>query len=407
MKFVSFITIEEEGRVFESLEQNMYDEIFVDDTFFSTIESGKIYNNKKYNNPDYTRHVLSYMCNDVYFMDEKNIPLPVSNVNNISMFVNNNLSDIDKELDRGAGVYIIERYIINNYSGLNINYLIEHYYNTCKIDIETLKDISNKLNKSTPEQNAVIRFVTYIPNMELYKYKYVYSESTNLCIFKGLPDVNIKHPKSKLILDAKKIRNIKEENASTHISLDIIDNNNHHKPYYIQIGKNIERILSHPSDVNKDGCILTIKKNKNIIESNEYKLEDLKKIGIFENEDDVRFDNNIENKIKLKRLELEDKKLLITDKKVIIENKKNIIEDNKVALSFANMQHEKFNNILDKEVKIASIKSNKFKQEVDYLGEVLSFSREKTLMEDKLINEQIKMGSNVLSFIQGAIKIMM
>lgn len=398
MNFIDYVTLYEEIIPFEIYETVVDDAIFNKQERGGPISPNKPEYDIKFNNPDYTRHVVSYRCNNIFFMDEKNIPLPISNDDNIGY----NLKPCtDKkgvwDKEKGAGVYVIERYIINYTSGLNIESLLDTYKELRSINNESLENIRTDILKTTPNK-AVFRIITYIPNSVLLKDKYVYSRSYNLCFTVGLPTIEALHPRSMSRLSKEKIKDVCYMDHTNLISIDIVNNNNASKPYYINIANKVHKIYSHRSNTKKDGCSIIMKKNTDIIEHNEYKLNELEINGIYDNEEKALHITDLDGILKIKKLENENKKLNITDKK-------NIIEENKVSLSFVNMEHEKFMMLLDKEMKTSTFKANKYKMRMDMKNDKINYDRDRIIFEEKLIMEQMKTVQTSMSFITSLAKI--
>lgn len=399
MSFVRYIPLDESAKSFPVVETKIKDIIFDACGVIGSYYSESIENDPYFRRPEYERYVFSSRCEGVYFMDERNIPLPIYHHNTIDTNLRNHLNNNEayKE-NKGAGIYVVERYIIKIREGKNYNDIIRAYTSMDAIvDVDSRDELAKYLRSTTPTE-GVYRVVTYIPNSDINYQKYIYSKNCNLCFIKGLPGKDAMHPKS---IDRQEIEKVKDIDYSEHtnlISLDIIDNMNPHKPYYVNIANKVHKLFSHTNNIREDGCEMIIKTNNEICGNYKYKLNEFEANGIYDSEDKAKYMTDIDGIIKHMKLENETKKLTITDKK-------NIIEDNKVKLSFSNMDHDKFIALIDKEMKKMSFKANSLKMKMDYASQVLGNTREERLFKEKLVVEQMKTAQTVLSTLTSIFKL--
>lgn len=406
MSFSKYITLHEEDLSVPVIEKSSNDTIFNStitgfNNMFTTPKED-IY----FNQPDYTRHVFSSGCIGTYFMDERNIPLPIYEHDLISNKLINHFNNNKLYIEnKGAGIYVVERYVIKIRSGVNYDDMLRTYAGIESIiDIESMNEMCKSIRTSTPTE-AVYRIVTYIPNSILRDEKYVYSRQCNLTFSKGLPDSTSLHPRSIKEKETKKANHLDYLEHSNIISIDIINNKNPNKPYYINIANKVHKIFSQISSTRSDGCEIIHKKNDVQPDIDKYTLEELEENGIYDSIDKAKYNTDIDGVIKKKKLENETRRLDISNTIALTADKKLLLEDNKIRLSFMNMEHEKFINSLDKEVKIAGFKSTKHKIEMDYISDKLNFERERVLYKEKLLVEKLKTGQTVITTLFGLFKL--
>lgn len=257
-------------------------------------------------------------------------------------------------------------------------------------------------------------------------YKYVFVPNNNLMIVKGTPKANNKHPNSDLHVKHKRISKIKRNVDPLTVSIEIIDNKNNYKPYYLLIGNNVERVISNPSKVKSDSASIVISKDGDIISENKVeRMEDFDSLGIYANEDMAIYKGDVKSKmqddnIKLssKKLELEESKLKINEDKVIISSKQVIQEDvrldnerskmvidNEMNLSKLELERFKLNNaydmaLLDMDNKEIGMKQNAIKFNNDLALSNLAHNRDVEMFNLKSHNEKVK---NDVSLLNGAI----
>lgn len=238
--------------VFESDETTFNDEIFVER--FKDINQNKIY--KK---PDYTRHYVKNVDRPLFLLDKRNVLMPIRHDNNMFMVGRTILSDDDIKKTNGCGVYIIERYIINDKSTVSVNALVDYYNH-----LSTITEITKGLVTKTIVENRtnlVIRIVTFIPEKDINFFNNVFIPNTELCITTELP----KHDNLPKLVNPKSMEYIrsKEENNEDNVNaieIDIVDNNLYSTSYFINVGGSVERFITH-RDVNKqDSATITISK---------------------------------------------------------------------------------------------------------------------------------------------------
>lgn len=399
MNFINYVTLYEEAESFPVVETRDSDIIFGGRGMIASYYNTSIENDPYFKKPDYERYVFSSNCEGVYFMDERNIPLPIYHHSTIDKSLRNHLSNnVAYKENNGAGIYVVERYIIKIKEGKNYNDIIKAYTSMDAIvDVESRDELAKYLRSTTPTE-GVYRVVTYIPNSEMNYHKYIYSKHCNLCFIKGLPGKEALHPKS---IERQKLEKVKDIDYSEHtnlISLDIIDNKNPHKAYYVNISNKVHKLFSHINNTREDGCEMIIKTNDEISGEYKYKLNEFEENGIYDSEDKAKYMTDTDGILKHMKMENETKKLNITDKK-------NIIEDSKVKLAFSNLNHATYSMLIDKEMKKMTFKATSLKLKMDYESQVLSYNREERLFKEKLIVEQMKTAQTTLSTITSIFKI--
>lgn len=391
-KFVKFVPIHENGRSFESSEQRFDDEVFVTNKISYGCNDSNILRNEYFNNPDYTRHIFSNMGTNLYALDERNIALPIRNFNDISEFGMKYLREKDRNNSHSQGVYIVERYIISDTYGVDIESLLRYYTMISDLDKLTIDEVRSKINTCNSSNHVVMRVITYIPKSDINKYTYVYSPKCNLCIVKGVPKENVSHPKAVMLRYNSDVMQVMDDDHSTTISIDIVDSNNPYKPYYMVVGNNVQRLISNPSSTRPNGARITMKKDGVIMnDRSDYGIAELNSIGIYDNEDKALHQGDMESLLTKKRLELEDTKLELNKRKIVVEN-------NKVKLSYDQMEHDRYISKIDKEIKLLAYKTTVFKADFEYNSALLNMERETILYKQKLQQEDYKMVGSILSF---------
>lgn len=298
------ITVDITWRVFESHETLRDDEIFPVRQI-GTIVSNRIENNEIFNDPDYTMHVVSNMRSGVFAVDKRNIVVPIREYGDITSFGRENLSDHDKDFSKYQGVYIIERYVLHNADKCDIEALVKYYKENASLSQESCDNLYNDIRQQHHHngKTAVIRFVTFVSKKDIDYYKYVQVKNVGLCIVKGMPMRNFIHPSS-IITHIKKPRLEDDDSMETCIVIDIVDNKNHYKPYYMTIGNSVERIFSRPDSEESDGAVFVFKKNGSLIDDErKYNPDEYHSIGIYENEDAAIYKGD--RKAQLENLRLE------------------------------------------------------------------------------------------------------
>ena len=221
-------------------------------------------NNINHNIYDYTVQCFNSRPNDIaYALHQNNMITNIRNEPGIESFGHNhNIGKNDNESYHG--IYIIENYVIHRRSANNAINIINYIKNTTNIDISDneKENLIKHVNRSNgTAEHIKIRIVSVLPENILNKYLSTYIKRHNLVITKHNPintnsDMLI-HPLSilaeKMNIEDAAISYI-EDNI---VSISIVNNDNHNKPYFIKIGDNVVRIMSKKDNTNPSGYKFT------------------------------------------------------------------------------------------------------------------------------------------------------
>jgi len=406
---VPLTPVSDTNRVFEAPEEQYSDAIFKVKKLNNGYIDDNIAKNKHYARPDYTRHVFSTMGNNVYTVDNRNIVLPIRQYNDVTSFGLNYLSKEDVDDNHGAGIYIVERYSIYDVTAVDTVGLVDYYRTLSDLSSLTVSEIESKIHNCTESNNIVIRIITYVPKKELDYYKYLYIPNNDLIITKGVPTNIIKHPKSDLNIETIKRKNILNDEHPTTISIDIVDNDNPYKAYYMPIGSSIQRLISTPSKTKPSGVKVILKKDGEVLsDRTSYTIDELDMLGIYDNESAAKYNGDI-------KLQMEDTKLNIATSKVIIE-------ENKVKLSETQLNNEEFKRMhafrleelkyktaleiaeIDKDMKYVSYKQTILKGRLDYIDSIMEQRRNAELHKRRLKGERSKNIANGVGMVATILK---
>jgi len=406
---VPFTPVSEFNRVFESPEQRYNDEVFRSNRINNSFNDDNIVRNQHYGNPDYTKHVFTNMGNNLFMIDERNIALPIRNYSDITSFgiKYNTKDDVDKS--SGLGVYIIERYTILDVTGVNIHSLMKYYRRAADLTEHTIKEIESKIATCSLNNSITVRIVTYIPKYDIDHYKYLFVSNNNVAIVKGMPTDIVKHPNSLTETDKLKRYRILNDDHPNTVSIDIVDNDNPYRPYYMQLGNKVQRFLSNPSNTKANGVTYIIKKDNELLaDRTEFELSELDNIGIYKTEELARFNG--------------DKKLILEDVNKELLYRKLDIEDNKVELSKQQLSNEtvkrkheskmeelKYVTAVDlakieRETKLIGYKASLLKIKSDTLSNTINVIRDEQIHRHKVNAERIKTTTNAIGLLGGIIK---
>lgn len=412
--FVQFIGISNKDRYFESTEVSHDDEVFSSDVFYNSNSFNNISENELYHRPDYTKHVVSTMGKGLTVLNERNIALPIRESSNMDLLGLNRCNEEDRDKSGGRGVYVIERFLIHDILGVDVEELVKYYSNITNFSSNTLKNVRSNIFNCTPNSPVVIRLVTFIPEHDIEEYKYVYSSTTNLAIINGSPNNHTVHPDSYLMREKKSKDVLNDLDHPTVIILEVIDNDNPHKPYFINVGDEPYRILSTMSTTKPNGANIKIKLNDKIKRDvSVIDKKDFSNVGIYDTLDEAVIKGDVDKIITMKKLNQEDKKLLQEDKKLNQEDNKLkisvmklkqealVLEYNKIKLT-----HDKYALNIDKELKKITYKNTLVKFRFDYINHQLTLDREAMLFEQKMLQEEQKNIGSTISLLGTGMKLL-
>lgn len=397
--YVPMIPVSDLNRSFEDKEHTNLDSIFVTKKINGMFTDDSITKSKHYGNQDYTRHVFSNMGKNLFSMDERNIPIPIREYEDITQFGMKYLSKEDIDENEAQGVYIVERYNIYDIIGIDVRGLLEYYYTMSDLTKETVMHVEDQIYRCTPGTRVTMRVITYIPKKDIDYYRYVYSPVCNLSIVKGTPHSKVSHPRADYIYDNVTKHKILKEDHSTTISLDIVDNDNIHKPYYMNIGNKTQRIISTPSNVKPNGLNILVKKDNEVLnDKSNYELRELHNIGIYDREDLAKY--NGDNKGLM-----EDKNMNLLDRKIDLEHNKLNLGNKQLENEEFKRRHERFTTEIDKEVKIMNFESVVYKSEFDYNMAILNMEKEVIMNAHKIKLEEYKEATGLTNLTSSLMKL--
>lgn len=348
---MNIVPVNTYNKVFESNEKDVMDEVFIasDSKKRYGLTESSIRANKLFVTPDVTTHVVSTMGDGFYTLNDRDIALPIRK--NVSMieFGKENFSNKIMSESQGKGIYIIERYNIYDTYAVDVDALLAYYTTISNITKETIDELNHKLKYCNISSYATIRFVTYISERDIKYYNNVYAPGPNLVISRGLPDKDVYHPRSRRY-NNKAINEIVKElkNHDTAITIDIIDNNNPNKPYYMKVGSRVCRVMSRTNELKTSGVEMAIKINNYIEDSITcHPLDDIESLGIYKSETSAMCDGDINEAMDIAKLNLEKEKIDGLRIKNKIENKKVDNEELKLINAKQTIHNDSINIIND------------------------------------------------------------
>jgi hypothetical protein len=378
------------------------------DMVFNTIVgynpgSNMIVNDRDYNKPDYTQYLFSTMGKGVNAMYPNNMVLPIrlkTTLNGYGMY-----AEIAKHLGKNNvsnGIYIVEYFTIRSDATTigesAIDYYLESHninidYNVTEHIIKTLGE--RKGNRIPPE--IQLRLVNFIGEKALHEHTNVFVPGPNIVLINGNINPGLIHPNS--VTDKAVTNKLQNMEGNNIIYLEIIDNDNT-IPYFIKIGNDVHKILSHKDPTKINGGYMSIKKNGSYqTDDNRCGISDLSGMGIYRTYDQAITEGDTAKLAEVRKLELDLSKIKLEYDKMSYEREKLRLEMEHYKEKHELEMHKKrveTNLVYGKGMTDLHITLSKFKIEMATL-----------MFKNKIDNTKsvLDVGSKLITFANTAIKI--
>jgi len=310
------------------------------------------------------------------FTDDNSAPITAFMMNGMPMnvkYVNNVTSlgyatDLVQPNDREnrTGVYLRETFIVHRGHNDRYNNILDYILRTTTLDLDDdvvnkMRDYINRQNMNTAA-NIELNLLSHIPSALIKNHGLVYSKQHNI-VFTSI-DLNktkkdVVHPFSRVNKNSESAARILNQIEPNVITLDITNNDNPNKSYFMKVGENNYKVLSSVDGVEPDGYKCNIKHNGVIVDSYEGDLDTLNELGIYDTLDACIYNGNPEMKHKFGKLEYDLEALTHAKEKLTTEN-------DMLKLKY---DAEKFKIMAEKETAIVKLNSEEKKHE-DYVAKV-------------------------------------
>lgn len=333
---------------------------------------------------DYTLQCFLSRPNDfAYILHPSNIVTNIRNEPGIERFGMDNRIGKDEHRDSYHGVYIVENFIIHRRSADNAITVLNYIKNNANIDItadEKARLIRHMEDSNRTADTVKIRVIRVVPEAILNKYISVYIKRLNLVITKLSPtkanEKALIHPSSYLGETMRKCDNIVNMEDTNLIAIDIINNDNPGKPYYIKIGSEPLRLISRGDSLEPDGYNFIIKNKGVIVTEKDGILAQLNAAGVYESEDEAIYNGNPKLKLEVEKLSHDIDKLRAEKDKTIQQ----------LELDLLKIDHDKEKISHEKDKMEQEIIQLKDKRE----HELTKYKHEKEMFELNRVNEETK-----------------
>jgi hypothetical protein len=277
-------------------------------------------NDKDYNKPDHEKYFFSTMGSGVNVMYPNNMVTPIRSKPSLNGYITYN------ELTRfginrnelSQGIYIVEYYNMYNDGSANVETIIKYYFEENHIDYSNdivaaiREQLSNSINRVI-DSMIKLRIVTYISKQTIDEFHHIYVPSTDVVITRGDIDNRLIHPSSSKYKE--NIDNNIEINKHS-IVIDIIDNE-HAKPYFINLGNETLRLFPTRDYTKEEGVSIKVYKGKDLITDRKSHINTMANdLGIYNTQDAAKTNGDITKLIEIRKLDLEEKKLKLENKKI-------------------------------------------------------------------------------------------
>lgn len=345
------------------------------DDFFKT-HNGITATHQEYNEHDYTVQIFSSTREETYAIHRNNIITNVRFMPGLELFGRRAKMD---ETNNHHGVYIVQKYHIHRRAGNYYKHIVEYLRTTYNLDLDTasIGDLRSVLNSYVDRSasSLQIRLISFVPNYELNKHQSVYLPDVDMVITRLDPNDehnDMMHPcSSQCEFDRTKSLINTDRNI---ILLDIVNKESKYKPYYICVGNEIIKLTSTPNDTKSDGYRILTKTNGVITNTHSGGLDNLATVGVFETEEEAKY--NGDQKLKLDKAKLEHEVFKLKNEK---ENMKMAREydDKKIMLGLNKLHIEMImtNTEHNLDMRLAEYRheTDVSKQTLDMANKVITF----------------------------------
>lgn len=330
------------------------------------------YDGYKHTKGDYNISAFTTEYKDVSLVFPNNIFVPIS-VNDKIKGLHESLNGIDT-MDEEEGVYLIETYSITNNTTTNINNVIRMYseYRNrnapgCKLWGEIISSVTDKNNFAIP---LTIKIVHFIPMSIIDRDVYTYIPGVNVCIAPTRHTDRALHPSSKSSNMMDSICDMLGLGISNAIDIDIVDNENPNKEYFLRIGNIVNKIISKTSEVSNSRMKISVKLNDNIKSIVEEGKDKFEESGLYDSYEKAMTLGDVSVANESKRLDNERAKIDLEKFKINSELRTLTIKENIAA----------FTGKVDIYKRVLELESAKIKFKGDvYKGELEKYKLENSI----------------------------
>ena len=272
-----------------------------------------------YGAPSYTRHIFSTLKNTkLYVYDAKiGVVTPATIKPRIATRM------------YGQGVYIIDTYYITG-TAEQVADTLRYYANTAGVIIsdEITNDISSSIQddvitkRHNSDKRCLFRVVHYVPTSDIMDNKCVPTHIKDVYLIKNVNDIPVLALGSNNELDAS-------DSGEFRLVVDIVDNNNPNKKYYINVGENVYGVTSKQSPHRQNSATITVLQN-GTPDIKKCPLSELATVGVYSTHDAAIYGTAS----KKQEAETALLKAKAAAKAVDIEQKKNSHEVTKMKVDF-------------------------------------------------------------------------
>lgn len=265
------------------------------------IDTQRIEDTRFFKYPDITTHVFSSINSEFYLVDNRNIPIPIRYSDDMLSWA------IEQKVygKSSQGVYVIRRTVLHNPNNISdLDVYLDYVYRMSEISDEYKIYIRDRIKRANPSSPVVIREVVFILKKLLDEHGAIYDKDNDIVITSGRPSHSLVHPKSRRAEETMREMDLKDKDGELLISLDIVDNDNPFRDYFIQIGNEVYRMRSMPKRTEVNGATFMVRKNGNVIENEVLELSEMHTCGIHHSKEEAIFRSDVSKQLEHKKLAL-------------------------------------------------------------------------------------------------------
>lgn len=271
-------------------------------------------NDTDYGREDYSLSVFNTTLHDFRFCLQNGVPLPIRQKNKLRTIQYEMTGD--KKYMTSGGVTVVENFYIRNLPNDKVDSIL-NYIEKMKIELanrsivsdKNLKIFLNTVESDIKNKNYLgnnhysIRLLTHVDSDYLISHKRLFLTKCNLVLFAGQPDVITPHPLTNEFKRNTAYEELTKHDVSELISIEIINNENPGKNYYINMLNDVVKIQSKVSNVLPSQVTILHKRDDNMICNSLSNLEDIEQFNVFDTQEGAIANGSPEHMIKLRELE--------------------------------------------------------------------------------------------------------